>query len=419
MTPTYNNSTSEMKKQWRLAWYNEGMNKWSNPLVSVIIPVYNAERYLRGCLDSISSQEYENLEIILINDGSTDDSGKICDEFAEADERVKVIHRENAGASSARNLGMAEAAGQYIQFIDADDLVDRQLVSAMVEGCESSGADVGICRYDSFKDSLEDKVYIEPLSEIGAVEVDIISDKVLNLSSPSVWKMIFKSSFIKSNKLNFDESLVRGEDLLFGGQALVSSKKIVIVNKHLYHYRVDVASSVVSNKNPNFLTTLRALEKLKKFLEGNGLYDKFKKSFIRLAFSGALLYDYDYVTEGAFFIKKYNEIHEFASGIVYDIDKAHLDEMRNDKACLDAIWVAEIEDPALFYHQKTKQLYDRVEVMNGESLMMQDHISVLQGDIARLTSDVARLTSDAEKLDKVGPAARKLAGNIKRSLQKK
>lgn len=418
MIPIYDNSTSEMKKQERETWYNEAMNKVDNPLVSVIVPVYNTEKYLRECLDSVLGQTYESLEIILIDDGSTDSSGEICDEYARADDRVKVIHRENGGVSSARNLGMAEATGQYFQFIDADDLADRRLVSAMVECCESSGADIGICRHDSFDGSLDNKTYREPLGETGVVEVNSISDKILNISSPSIWKMIFRSGFIKTHMLSFDESLVRGEDLLFGGQTLVSSKLIAIVNEHLYHYRAGVDSSIVSRKDPKSLTTLSALKKLKKFLKYNGLYDKFKKSFVQLAFCGALLYDYDYATEGAFFIKKYNEIHEFASGIVDDIDKAHLDEMRNDKACLDAIWVAEIEDPALFYYQKTKQLYDRVEVMSSESLMMQDHISALQGDIANLTSDITKLTSDAEKLERVGPAARRLAGNIKRSLRK-
>ena len=95
-----------------------------NSLISIIVPVYNVEKYLNECIDSIIAQTYSNIEIILVNDGSTDASGKICDEYAEKDGRIKVIHQVNAGLSAARNAGMAVATGEYLYFVDSDDYVD-------------------------------------------------------------------------------------------------------------------------------------------------------------------------------------------------------------------------------------------------------------------------------------------------------
>ena len=94
-------------------------------LISIIIPVYNVEKYLKECVDSVRKQTYKNLEIILIDDGSKDNSGKLCDELAKEDNRIKVIHKENGGLSDARNVGIENATGEYIQFIDSDDFVEK------------------------------------------------------------------------------------------------------------------------------------------------------------------------------------------------------------------------------------------------------------------------------------------------------
>ena len=115
-----------------------------NPLVSVIIPVYNVSPYLRESLDSVISQTYTNLEIIAVDDGSTDDSGRICDEYAEKDTRIKVIHQANRGLSAARNAGLNAMTGEYVAFLDSDDALYPEMVECMVKGMEKNAADIAV-----------------------------------------------------------------------------------------------------------------------------------------------------------------------------------------------------------------------------------------------------------------------------------
>ena len=117
------------------------------PTLSVIVPVYNGEKYLCRCLDSILAQSFSDFELILINDGSTDNSGKLCDDYAAADSRVTVIHTENRGVSRARKTGLERATGKYVTFVDCDDWLDKALYFRMVDGAEQHGADVVVCAF--------------------------------------------------------------------------------------------------------------------------------------------------------------------------------------------------------------------------------------------------------------------------------
>ena len=120
-------------------------NKESQDLISVIIPIYNVEQYLDRCIDSVKKQTYTNLEIILVDDGSPDNCGKMCDEYAEDDKRIKVIHKENGGLSDARNAGIEIATGEYITFIDSDDYVSLDYVEYMYKLLKDAGAKLSIC----------------------------------------------------------------------------------------------------------------------------------------------------------------------------------------------------------------------------------------------------------------------------------
>ena len=119
-----------------------------NSLISIIVPVYNVEKYLNECIDSIIAQTYSNIEIILVNDGSTDASGKICDEYEKKDSRIKVIHQDNAGLSAARNAGMAVATGEYLYFVDSDDYVDEKLCEKCIERFDNCNAEVIVFGFD-------------------------------------------------------------------------------------------------------------------------------------------------------------------------------------------------------------------------------------------------------------------------------
>ena len=119
-----------------------------NDLISIIVPVYKAEKYLRRCVDSILAQTYQNIEVLLIDDGSPDNSGEICDEYAEKDSRVRVFHKPNGGVSSARNLGLKEAKGDYIGFVDADDYIDKTMYEVLLCNLIKENSDISICSYN-------------------------------------------------------------------------------------------------------------------------------------------------------------------------------------------------------------------------------------------------------------------------------
>ncbi len=112
--------------------------------VSIIVPVYNTEKYLKKCFKSITEQTYSNLEIIIVDDGSTDDSGRLCDEYAQFDDRVMVIHKENGGLSSARNEGLRNSTGEYLTFVDSDDYISKDFVEKSLDLCKKYGADISV-----------------------------------------------------------------------------------------------------------------------------------------------------------------------------------------------------------------------------------------------------------------------------------
>lgn len=129
--------------------------------ISVIVPVYNVEKYLDKCVQSILNQTYENIELVLIDDGSTDGSSKICDKYGKIDSRVKVIHKENGGLSSARNRGIDEAVGKFITFIDSDDYIHHQMLEILYEGIIKNKSDISICEYRRFdeNETIEEEDY--------------------------------------------------------------------------------------------------------------------------------------------------------------------------------------------------------------------------------------------------------------------
>ena len=143
--------------------------------VSIIIPVYNIEEYLPRCLESVLGQSYENLEVILVDDGSTDQSGKICDYYASQDKRIQVIHKKNEGVSIARNTGLDIATGEFIGFVDGDDLVEKDMIKILVQNSLKYEADISICQMDTINvDGTIDPMYEH---ESGVLECDDIIKK--------------------------------------------------------------------------------------------------------------------------------------------------------------------------------------------------------------------------------------------------
>lgn len=249
-------------------------NMLESPLVSVIVPVYNVEAYLRECLDSVIAQTYQNLEIILVNDGSTDSSGRICDEYAVHDSRIKVIAKPNGGLSSARNAGMKSAHGTYIYFMDSDDWIQPETISCCLENVVSSNADFCFFDADSFDESGYNRPQRYHRSHFYQCDDGLTILSQLCMSKEyhsSVYLMLFNAFFLKSNNIFFYEGIVY-EDMLFTFQTYALASKVTYINRSFYQRRYRDKSIMTSQITPlKFSSSVKVYEQLLHFCKENDL----------------------------------------------------------------------------------------------------------------------------------------------------
>lgn len=255
------------------------------PDVSIIMPVYNAEKYIEECMKSLLSQTMKEIEIICIDDGSTDNSNPILRKMAFADKRIKLFWQENAGAGNARNVGMKNAIGDYIFFLDADDIFAPTLVEDMLKTIRETDADFCVCKSESLNDQTGKTFQMwysvnqahRPIKKVFAPEE--IKGEIFRLFVGWPWDKVYKKQFIDKNNLKFQE-LSCTNDLLFVYSALVSAQRISICDKTLVKHRERNPYSIsnMREKNPdNFIIALRAL---KKYMQSKNIYCKFYRSFI-------------------------------------------------------------------------------------------------------------------------------------------
>jgi glycosyltransferase involved in cell wall biosynthesis len=206
----------------------------SIPLISLICPVYKAEAYIRRSIDSVLSQTFENWELILIDDGSPDNSGRICDEYATKDKRIRVFHNLNKGVSATRQFGLDHARGEYIIHIDPDDWIEKEMLSELYSTAKNNDAEMVLCDY--YKDSKEGTYYIsqEPFNCTSEI---ILSELFKDLHG-STWNKLIKTSSIRKYKISFPKTFNFCEDLFFNSQLLLNIRKIVYLPKAYYHYNI-------------------------------------------------------------------------------------------------------------------------------------------------------------------------------------
>lgn len=223
-------------------------------MVSIIIPVYNCEAYIDRCICSVLAQTYHQIELILIDDGSKDNSGAICDAWAAKDSRVKVLHQENAGVSAARNAGLDAATGEYIGFVDADDWVEPQMVEQLLEAARSSDADMvlfdPVVHVEATGQTHVDSMLFFPQSI--ALSKDQITPEKLRFIAGTIWRFLYKKELLQIHKLRFDTRLPLSEDRLFNICALGCSKKVYYLRVPFYHYWINAASAT-SKYRPDML----------------------------------------------------------------------------------------------------------------------------------------------------------------------
>lgn len=285
--------------------------------ISIIIPVYNIENDLAFCLDSILNQSYKNWECILIDDGSTDLSGKICDLYVKKDKRFSVYHKNNEGVSSARNYGIEKSKGDFIVFIDGDDWIDKNYLSFFMEKMETDiDIDIVMCHTIlEYPNSSLELLFIRP----NYIEFNEKNRKDLILSSISrnysavvlnkefgylntVWGKMYRANIIKKNNIRFDNFEI-SEDALFNMKIYFHIKKFKIYNKILYHYKMRNFSAVHSFKK-NYLEKYNEyLKVVKKYIEGKYEF----KEDVSFAYNSLVVYVLSSIMKNYFYNKEYLE----------------------------------------------------------------------------------------------------------------
>lgn len=209
------------------------------PLISVIIPIYNTENYLLKCLDSVLSQTLKDIEVLLINDGSTDGSQKICEEYACKDQRIQVLHTPNQGVSHARNLGLEMAKGEYISFIDSDDWIEKDMIATLYRLIQTNHTDLSTCGY-TIEDEKGKVIY--SINKKNTCILDkweamssLFKDKHYRYKG-NLWDKLYKKEIIDRDKLRFNEQIYYNEDRLFIFQYLRLCQSITYTCSSFYHY---------------------------------------------------------------------------------------------------------------------------------------------------------------------------------------
>jgi len=235
-------------------------------LISIVVPVYGVEEYLERCVDSIINQTYKNIEIILVDDESPDNCGKLCDEFAKKDKRIIVIHKKNGGLSDARNAGLEKSSGEYVCFVDSDDFVSELYVEKLLNGAIKNNADICACNFE-YTD-LNDKRWIRKEKENKVYSrKEAIKDIFTTEQNTEVmaWNKIYKKSLFTQNDIRFPYGKIH-EDNFTTYKLYNKANKIALISDKLYYY-VQRDNSIMAVFNEKRFDILLALDEIKEYFK--------------------------------------------------------------------------------------------------------------------------------------------------------
>lgn len=335
--------------------------------VSIIIPVYNAEKYLYKCIHSVINQTYKDIEIIIINDGSTDSSLLICRKFEKNDSRIRIINKKNEGVSKARNIGIDYAKGKYIAFIDADDYIEKNMIENMFNRITKENADMILCNYTNVNNE-EKKLIKYNLKQVvtgceninNNIIIPLIErdknekkHKIEGFRSP--WGKLFNKDIIDKFKLRFNEKMSIGEDFIFNLQFMSHSHALTFDEASYYYYVTNSNSALMKYKKNCWEKYYRPIIiNLNQFLKDNMLYNQAELRVFKLIIK-------------YFFICLYNEKK---SDKFYDIYNKYktIKKMCNDELISQAIRKVKIDD----YSKRAKltlillnrKMYSLVSIIN-------------------------------------------------------
>ena len=262
-----------------------------NVKVSVVMPIYNASDYLKPAIDSVLHQTLTDIELICVDDGSTDNSLSIIKEYQQSDERVRILTENNAGPSIARNKGLVRARGKYVIFLDADDFYDYTLLEKLYELAETDRLDIAICKFDIYnnrKATFEDNIksdHGEIFTEAGVVSKNDYPDVILSCTTGYVWNKLFRREFVVEKELEFDAELRVFEDTHFVVNALSLADRIGKCHERLIHHRVYTNQPRNKLFKKYYGQVPVVYSKNKEFLRSHGMYTPLSQSFLNLSAS--------------------------------------------------------------------------------------------------------------------------------------
>lgn len=257
-------------------------------MVSIIIPVYNAEKYLRQCIDSLLKQTYSYFELICVDDGSTDSSFEMLKEYEKQDGRIRVARQKNQYAGAARNNGMEQAKGKYLLFLDADDFFEENMLEWVINRAEKEETEVlvfNVFQYDNVSNQVINTAWNPLKREMfgeGIKSAEDIADIIFEFTTPAPWNKLFLREFVEKNRIRF-QNLQRTNDLYFVFTALSCARKIGILDKKLLYYRDNNVHSLQGSGEETPTIFAEALLALKNDLESRGKWHRFQRSFMNMA----------------------------------------------------------------------------------------------------------------------------------------
>lgn len=291
--------------------------------LSIIIPVYNVEKYLDKCLESITKQELENCEVLIINDGSTDNSEVIIDKYISTYEYMKKINKINNGLGAARNTGIEIAKGKYISFIDSDDYIDDNMLKIMLDTIENTNSDMAICDILMFEDStdkvlgkisLEKHYYNNILSRDKIIKM-YLSEKITG----HAWNKIYRRSLFIDNNIRYDEGKYY-EDMYTTLQLLNSCNKVIAIENIYYNYRQrkgNITSSYSEKHITDYISSIYNCINYIRKINSNGMYKKYLKAFKVCSIQNAMYVYYKYKRYNIRNIRK--DYYKYFGNAIYEV----------------------------------------------------------------------------------------------------
>lgn len=251
--------------------------------ISVIVPVYNVEKYLDRCIKSIVNQTYKNLEIILVDDGSTDNCPVMCDKWAKKDERIKVIHKKNGGVASARNMGIKNLNGKYFAFIDPDDFIEAEMYELMHLRIKKDDSDLCSCNMRIVLEDGQSNGAVAAFPEATFTGNDILcayfSEENFLFSTCD---KLYKSEIVKKNNIYFSETLEIGEDFIFNYYFFKNSKRVSAISNYLYNYFYNRKNSASNKCNEKWLLRWKNTKKILDFeIDNEPVYKMCNRMFAK------------------------------------------------------------------------------------------------------------------------------------------